>query len=232
MMFFCLRVDLDYVPWDTPDAREFGHSEPAVLMRMLDLARATGHKFHFFASNRNLQALPSMGEAVMNEGHDLDWLCKHPEQASTRFPKAEELFKTLGHAPIGFACKGSWLAGATFDGLQDMRFMSALPGPAPDGIAFFPVETKSSRDAVRSGTTVKTWADTAKLQIRESTSRQKGVTLVVRPQVLGRYDPKLVFLQEILDLAQAVGAPPRTLREVLKDGGNGSIGGLTETWVS
>ena len=31
-MYFCLRIDLDYVPWDTPDATEFGHGEPAVFL--------------------------------------------------------------------------------------------------------------------------------------------------------------------------------------------------------
>ena len=30
-MFLTLRIDLDYVPWDTPDAAEFGHGEPATL---------------------------------------------------------------------------------------------------------------------------------------------------------------------------------------------------------
>jgi hypothetical protein len=218
-MFFCLRVDLDYVPWDTPDAREFGHGEPAVLIRMFELARTTGYRFHFFTSNRSLQALPSLASAIIDEGHDLDWLCKYPEQAAERFQRATELYRALGHKPIGFACKGSWVEGASFSGLEDMKFMSALPGPSPDGVPFFPVETKAARDAVRSGTTVKNWSDLAKVQIREAASRQKGITLVVRPQVLGRFDPKLVFLHEILDIAQAVGELPRTLRQVVAQDG-------------
>ena len=55
-MFLCLRVDLDYVPWDSPDATEFGHGEPAVLLKLLELGRFTGYKFHFFASNLECRA--------------------------------------------------------------------------------------------------------------------------------------------------------------------------------
>ncbi|HWD39584.1 MAG TPA: hypothetical protein VG944_12095 [Fimbriimonas sp.] len=218
-MFFCLRVDLDYVPWDTPDAKEFGHGEPAVLLRMLELARSTGYKFHFFISNRTMQALPSEAEAILNEGHDLDWLCKHPEEAAARFEKAAKLFGKIGHQPIGFAYKGSWPHSESFGWTDGLSFFSAMPGPAPEGLRFFPVETKSAREAIRAGTSVKSWADTAKSQIREAASRHRGVTLVIRPQVMGRYDAKLGFLHEILDLAQAVGATPKSLRDVLAEGG-------------
>jgi hypothetical protein len=206
---------LDYVPWDTPDAREFGHGEPAIFLRMLDLARSNGLKFHFFVSTRTLQAFPAVAEAVLNEGHALDWLCKKPEEAQPRFQRANIQFQTLGHQSIGFACKSSWVAEAHFEGLETMKFLSANVGPCPEGVEFFPVETKTSREAMRSGITVKAWSDAAKVQIREATSRHKGVTLVVRPQVLGRFDPKLIFLREILDLATAIGAEPQTLRDVL-----------------
>jgi hypothetical protein len=216
LTYLCLRVDLDYVPWDTPDAREFGHGEPAVFLRMLELARSTGFKFHFFASNRSLNALPAQVDAVLNEGHDLDWLCKRPDQANERFAKATALFKGIGHEPIGFAAKGQWLEGATFEGIEKMRFVSAQPGPKPPGPTFYPVETRSSREAIRAGSSMKTWSDAIKVQIREATSRHQGITVNVRPQVLGKLDPKLVFLREILDLADAIGATPRTLREVLE----------------
>ena len=33
-MFLTLRIDLDYVPWDSPDAHEFGHGEPAAFLNM------------------------------------------------------------------------------------------------------------------------------------------------------------------------------------------------------
>ena len=58
---------MDYVPWDTPDATEFGHGEPAMVLRLLDMARQRGFKYHFFASNRTLRAFPSSAEAVLND---------------------------------------------------------------------------------------------------------------------------------------------------------------------
>jgi hypothetical protein len=210
-----LRVDLDYVPWDSPDARDFGHGEPAVFLRMMDFARSGGFKFHFFASNRLLQAFPSIASTALEEGHALDWFCKRPDEAAVRWERALPLFEALGSVPMGFSCKGAWVAGTCFAGLETMKFLSAHAGPKPEGLELFPVETKSAREAMRSGMSVKTWSDAAKVQIRESTSRQKGVTLVLRPQVLGRYDPKLIFLREILDLAVAVGAAPMTLRSVV-----------------
>ena len=216
-MRFCLRVDLDYVPWDTPDAKEFGHSEPAVLLRLLELARSSGYKFHFFASERSMQALPAEADAVLNDGHDLDWLCKRPDEADKRFLRSLELFEQVNHVPLGFACKGSWPADAVFEGAGRLRFLSAAPGPVPAGLTLFPVETRSAREAFRTGASVKHWADHTKLAIREAVSRGRSVTLVVRPQVLGRFDPKLVFVDEVLSLAQAVGASIGTLRDLLKE---------------
>jgi hypothetical protein len=216
-MFLCLRVDLDYVPWDSPDAKEFGHAEPAVLIRLLDLVRAHGQKLHFFASNRCLSALPAEADAVLNEGHDLDWLCKHPENATPRYARALPLFEAVGHKPMGLAVKAAWPEGASFEGIEALSFLSAASGISPPGLRLFPVEGKSAREALRSGSTVKGWSDTAKMQIREAASRQKGVTIVVRPQVLGKFDPKLLYIREILTLAEAVGAPLKTLRDVMKE---------------
>jgi hypothetical protein len=214
-MFFCLRVDLDYVPWDTPDAKDFGHGEPAAFLRMLDLARSQGLKFHFFASNRNLLALPAIADAVLSEGHDLDWLCKHADQADERFPKALDLFESLGAKMMGFSYRSPWPENATFEGAETLRFLSAPVGGCPPGLRLFPVETRSARDSVRSGGTIKSWTDTVKLQVREAASRRRGVTVVVRPQVFGRHDPRLHFLREVLDMARAVGLEVKTLREVV-----------------
>src|SRR5436189_6418729 len=108
-MYFCLRIDLDYVPWDTPDAVEFGHGEPAAFLRLLDLARGSGYRFHFFASERVLRAFPASAEAVLNEGHDLDWFCKHPEDPA-RKEEALRLLAEMGHKPLGLAIKGNWPA--------------------------------------------------------------------------------------------------------------------------
>ena len=215
-MFFCLRIDLDYVPWDTPDAKEFGHGEPAMLLRILELARNTGFKFHFFASNRVLRAFPTNADAVLNEGHDLDWFCKHPDAPGARFDEAKSEFASLGHEPRGFALRAPWpLSVKSFPGIEKMKFVSGPPGPVPANLRLFPVEGRSVRDAARTGISARSWADATKTQLREAASRNIGLTLPVRPQVLARLDPKMTHLRELLELATAVGMPVRTLRDVL-----------------
>ncbi|AIE87507.1 hypothetical protein [Fimbriimonas ginsengisoli] len=216
-MFFCLRIDLDYVPWDTPDATEFGHGEPAALLRILDLARYTGFKFHFFVSNRVLRAFPANAEAALNDGHDLDWLCKHPEAAEARFHDARALFSMIGHVPVGMAVRGAWPAnGEEFDGIEQLAFLSAAPGLVPKGLKLFPVETRAAREATRAGMSARAWTDVTKTQLREAASRNFGLTLIVRPQVLARFDPKLSHLKEILDFARALDLPVQTLRDSLR----------------
>ncbi len=215
-MYFCLRVDLDYVPWDTPDAKEFGHGEPAMLLRILELARNTGFKFHFFASNRVLRAFPTNADAVLNEGHDLDWFCKHLDEPGARFEEAMAEFATLGHEPKGFSLREKWPEGVMpFDGMEKLKFISAPNGKVPSQFKLFPVEGRSIRDIARTGVTARTWVDTTKAQVREAASRNIGITFPVRPQVLARLDPKMVYLRELLDLANAVGLPVRTLRDVM-----------------
>jgi len=216
-MIFCLRVDLDYVPWDTPDAKEFGHGEPAMLLRLLELARNTGFKFHFFASIRVLRAFPTHADAVLNEGHDLDWFCKHPEEPGARYAEAKSEFATFGHEIIGFALRDPWPIGVEpFAGMTSLQFVSAPPGKVPGGLRHYPVDAKSIRDIARTGVTARSWVDTAKTQVREAASRNLDITLQVRPQVLARLDPKVVHIKELLDLATAVGMPVKTLRDAVK----------------
>lgn len=212
-MPLCLRVDLDYVPWDSPDAQEFGHGEPAAFLRLLDLARASGYRFHFFASSRVLRAFSSAAEAVLDEGHDLDWLCKHPREPA-RMEEALARFGEIGHVPVGLAVKGAWPPDGAMAMLSRFRFLSAGPGPAPPGPVHFPVETRPAREAHRLGTNLRAWAETLKDQIRDAASRDLDLTAVVRPQVLARLDPHLAHLREALALAEAVGMEIRTLREL------------------
>lgn len=216
-MYLCLRIDLDYVPWDTPDAGEFGHGEPAALIRILEMGRHTGLKFHFFASERALRAFPANAEAVLNDGHDLDWLCKHPDQGERRLEEARAHFSMLGHVPQGLALRTAWPADVpAFEGLDTLRFVSAPPGAVPGGLIHFPIETRPVREAIRGGMSVRTWTDATKAQLREAASRRVGVTVDIRPQVLSRYDSRLTHLKEILDLARAVDLPIRTLRDLLR----------------
>lgn len=205
------------MPWDTPDATEFGHGEPAMVLRLLEMARHRGFKYHFFSSNRTLRALPSIAEAVLNDGHDLDWLCKHPSGATQRYSEAKTLFSLLGHVPVGMAVKTTWPEGIVgFEGMEELDFLSAQPGPEPAGLRFFPVETRSFRAGVRGGQTTKAWSDATKAYLREVASRNKGVTIVVRPQVLAKYDPRLTTIREILDLSQVAGLKMVTLRDLAK----------------
>lgn len=206
-----LRIDLDYVPWDSPDATEFGHGEPAMILKLLELARTSGQRFQFYASNRVLRAFPAAVESVLNEGHDLDWFSKHPEEQDGRFEEAIDLFRAIGHQPLGMCIRGQWPAEAEFP--NPLTFLSSSPGSAPKGIRHFPVDLKSDRDAARNGVSARNWTDTIKVHIRDVASRNKEATVCVRPQVLAKFDPKLGHVKEIMDLARAVGMPIRTHRQ-------------------
>lgn len=203
------------MPWDTPDASEFGHGEPAMLLRLLDLARHTGFKLHFFVSNRVIRAFPTHPEAVLNDGHDLDWLSKHPAQLGERFQEAMESFRQLGHAPTGIALKEGWTEPTSpVPGWDVIRFVSSPEGSIPEGLRHYPVTTRTARDAARSGITARSWTDSVRNQMREAASRGRGVTAVVRPQVLARFDPRLAHVRELLEFALAVDLPVLTLRGV------------------
>lgn len=215
-MYLCLRIDLDYVPWDTPDARDFGHGEPAIVLRLLELATRKGYKYHFFASNRVLRAFPTLADAVLNDGHDLDWLCKHPEQFEERWAQATRLFDSLGHHPRGLALREDWPAESLGVALpKEIEFVSA-PGPSvPAGPRLFRVESRSEREAIRSGQSVRGWSEGARTHLRQRASVNKGATLVVRPQDLAKVDSKLGVVSELVEFGIGLGLRVRTLRQVL-----------------
>ena len=85
----CLRVDLDYVPWDSD---EFGHFEPAGTQKLLLLAQQEGWKMHFFCSLRTLSAFRSLPDAILNDGHDLDWLV----ESGVSLEDARRVFSEFG----------------------------------------------------------------------------------------------------------------------------------------
>lgn len=214
-MSLTLRIDLDYVPWDSPDAGEYGHGEPAMFLKVLDLARVTGGRYQFFVSNRVLRAFPATAEAVLNEGHDLDWFSKHPEAQEGRFEEALELFQAIGHKPLGMCIRGVWPEGAEFP--EGLTFLSSNPGRTPSVPKHFPLDTKPDRDAVRAGMSARSWTDAIKSQLRDAASRNRSLTVCVRPQVLGKFDSKLSHLKEILDMAKAVELPLRTFRQIVSE---------------
>ncbi len=201
-----MRVDLDYVPWDTPDAQQFGHGEPAMLLRLLEMGRRTGARWHFFASERALRAFPAGADAILNDGHDLDYLAKRPEDPK-RAEEARRLFTRLGHTVRGWAIRSPWPKELE---APEVSFFSGPPDSAPPG-RLFPVLGKGLHETVRSGGGLRSWLDAT---AREFEKDHEGATVVVSPQVLARVDPRLGGLEELMATARTAGLPMRTLREI------------------
>ena len=205
MKAFCLRVDLDYVPWDTPDADRFGHGEPAMLLRLLQSARGNGTRLHFFASERALRAFPTGIDAVLDDGHDLDYLAKHPDETA-RAEEAVRLLRASGHEIRGWAVRDPWPRGQAAP--EGVRFFSGPADCDPPG-PLFPVRGRTLHEAARAGSGLRAWLDATLPEASE-----QGGTLVLSPQVLARVDPRLVGFEEIVRTMRRLGAVPRTLREL------------------
>lgn len=213
-MFLCFRVDLDYVPWDTPDASDFGHGEPAMILKLLELARETKFQFHFFASYRQLQAFPTAAQLILDEGHDLDWLCKHPLQAQARLDECLAAFQAINHQPIGTAAKETWMEDAPVPE-QTSQFLTAKQGPKPPKVPFFPVLYKTPKEAYKSGVTSHQWLSDLKVQLRDHASRRVPITISLRPQTLKKFDPQLAIVKEALTFSHAIGLQVITLRQAI-----------------
>lgn len=210
MSFLCVRIDLDYVPWDTPDAQQFGHGEPAMLLRLLELGRRNGARWHFFASERALRAFPTGADAVLNDGHDLDYLAKHPDDAP-RWELAQRLFAALGHSAQGWAIREPWPS--ALGSPEGVGFVSGPPETDPP-VRLFPTWGKSLHEFVRGGGTLRKWLEGVLLGASEAGS--EGLTAVVSPQVLARVDPRLAGLEDLMRAVRETGLPMRTLREALR----------------
>lgn len=129
----CFRLDLDSTPWD----HSSGYGvEQSRLVALFDDARRTGIKFHVFASSRALRASPGLVDAVLGDGHDLDWLHTGPPSAwPEAMDEAEALIQGTGHTwwGVGVTSPFAHL-------LEDrVRFISA---PDPDGMFRRPFETR------------------------------------------------------------------------------------------
>ena len=211
---FCLRVDLDYVPWDSLDAEEFGHGEPAVFLRLLELARVHGLQFHFFVSNRVLSAFPAVPEAILNEGHDLDWLCKHPSDLSgqeARQDMALKLFNQIGHQPIGLATESPWPVRKEFEA----AFYSGPAADFSESVPKFlcnPVELElASRE--RGGFAM--WCQST-LNQNQDVAENQVVTICVRPQILAKVDAHLSATLGVIQGMVKQGRKLTTLRKLVK----------------
>src|SRR4051812_5232804 len=119
----CLRFDLDYVPWDSANAEKYGHGEPAMVLKLLALARQTGTKFHFFISNRSLRTFPTTADAILGEGHDLDWLTHYPDDPKL-YEEAKKLFALAGHKFQGVALTSPCPEDFNPEWLEELKFVS------------------------------------------------------------------------------------------------------------
>lgn len=102
-MTLTVRVDLDYVPWDLAYTAQFGHGEPAMLLRLLEFARLHGDQYHFFVSTRVMSALPAAVDAILNERHALDWLCRRPAEFPADYERSLQEQPKFDHKWRGFA---------------------------------------------------------------------------------------------------------------------------------
>lgn len=220
-MHFCLRIDLDYVPWDSYDAADFGHGEPAMLLRLLAMARAQGLKFHVFASERVIKSFPTAIDAILGDSHDLDWLCKKPDEFEQRFINATEGFLAHAHEIKGVAIRDEIPKETAFLEHSSLEFITSLSKKVElsglHGMTHFPVETGALREGIRGGQTLKSWSESVRLHLRAAASLNKHVIVVVRPQVLAKYDPELKVLSEIIKFSNAMDFKNRTLRETLDE---------------
>lgn len=183
------QFEMDYVPWDTPDAMAFGHGEPAMLLRLLDYARSRGLKFQFFVSNRVLRAFPASADATLNEGHALDWLCKHPERVDEAF----EFFGRIGHRPGGFLLKAGTRPPVM--GLDRFRFaVDVAEEDLAPAYRFFSTRP-SLREVIADGGSVSVWAENTRADLQ---SDAEIVTVGARPQTLAKVDPKLTIFDSLV----------------------------------
>lgn len=182
--FFCLRVDLESVPWEDRawEDRPGAALEPVVLTRLLGLGRTAGLRFHAFATPEALRAFPSYAESILGEGHDLDPLGR------VDFGGA-----LPDHEPLGCAVQPGQAAP------EGLRFVS--------GVEPFPVLPLWEGEFTP-------WVERTRKALRDRAARGRSATLAVRAGAWGLHDPRMDALRGIVSLALAAGLPLRTLREV------------------
>lgn len=193
-----VRVDLRAMPWPGLENRELGHGEVATLVRLLDLARHEGTKYHFFVSSDVMKVYPAAVESVLGDLHDLDWL---GDGSKAGWEEAQGLARKFQHRFEGVALVG---AGQVFEG---EGFTTGV------GEVDFPVNL-ARQDEFLEGKPSE-WLRA----VMEGLERfEEGVAvLVVSPQVLGRTDPSLTKVRQILGRARELGFVNRTFREILAE---------------
>lgn len=203
----CLRLDLDYVPWDSANAEKYGHGEPAMVLKLLDFARKRGVKYHFFISNRSLRTFSTIGDAILGEGHDLDWLTHYPDDEEL-YTEAKQLFSLAGHTIEGVAVTKPWTQDLFPTWLGQIQFVSGPDGPSPLGVQFFPERGRFDDEELPFGLGQKHDIELAQLAQEPEDIK----TLVASPQVLAKNDLQLRHL----NLIASSHIPIITLRDAAK----------------
>lgn len=206
--FACLRADLDYVPWDAVAAEEWGHGEPAMILRLLTFARERGIRFHFFASTRVARAFPATLESLLDEGHDLDWLCRSIKPTETELDAAATVFRKHSHSLRGLAVHGP--ISQTVTGIE---FVSGPAEITLECARHFALHAPTDLCAAQTGHSAALWKE----MVLESASRGPELTVCIRPQVLARFDPHLLQLSAMVQGILSLELPLRTFRQALDD---------------
>jgi len=216
---FCLRVDLNYVPWDEAEAELFGHGEPAMALKLLAFARSEGFKFHFFTSTRSLSAFPTIHDAVLNDGHRLDW--RYDPDESSNWPMAQSQFLQLGHRPkgIGFiaakpevAFPENFLYASIVSQSKKVDYVAKDEPPA--NLIQFAVEAPSLLEAMSQGISIKSWAEKS---LQKTLQSEQTTTEILSPQVLARFDPDLAYIRNFYRQLQKEHCQFVTLDDLLKN---------------
>jgi hypothetical protein len=202
-MEFCLRIDLDYVPWDADE-----HGDPAMVVRLLDQARTMGWRHHFFGSTRTLRAFPPLAESILNDGHDLAWICPRPEQVVIDLREASTVFGLHGEAVQGAGLIGAWPAG--LPGPEELKWYSSVDGTAPPDALVFPTLWISPKDAAKRGLGGEMWGE---MVLEQIAGIEDSIAVRVQPAFLARVDPRLKMVEKMMAGLAAQGRTLKTMRE-------------------
>ena len=155
----------------------------------------------FFISSRVLRAFPATADAILGEGHDLDWLSHLPADAN-EFAEARHLIALVGHNFFGLAMTQPWPEASNLECLASMKFATGPILPASQGqITFFPETGRFDKDD-----------SSERIRIEMLGEESDTNVFVARPQVLARKDPQLKVLRQLLNSSLKI----QTLRDAIR----------------
>ncbi len=215
-MYLCVRVDLDYVPWQSCGPGELPHSEPAMFIRLLDVVRKLGPRLHFFATEQVIRAFPSLIVALLQEGHDLDWLCLDPSKAEEGFEAARKLSFATDYELRGVAYRDQWPSDASLP--AEAKFLSAKTDPGAHRTKFFPLTVAVDSDLVKASGTISVLDEDLRTLLRDHASRRMPATFAIQLPAIAMVDRQLMSFQRLINFAESIEMPIRTLRQVEGEG--------------